>query len=81
MAAPKLYSTSDIGRMFGVERATVFNWIKGGKFPNAQMVGTSYSIPLEDVLAYAEAEKNRLTSELDRIKNICEALTKIQKAV
>lgn len=80
MAVPKMYSTSDLGKMFGVERATVFNWIKSGRFPNVQMVGTSYGVPPEDVLAYAQAEKSRLTSELERIKQICEALTKNEQA-
>lgn len=52
----QLYTTSDIAKMLGVTRQTVFNWIKN-KIITGQLMGGSFIVKGEDLYTFIHPDE------------------------
>jgi len=65
----KLYTVSDLVRLFGVSRQTIHNWENNGRFQNSLKVGDKRTllVPASDVERVRHEEAARLIKDLDRL--------------
>jgi len=65
----KLYTASDLVKLFGVSRQTIHNWDSNGRFPNSARVGDKNTllVPAPDVEKVRHEEAARLIKDLDRL--------------
>jgi len=70
----KFFTTSEIGRIFGVTRICVYKWIKEGKLPAIRIPGGKYRVLKKDLIEFIKkAGKDKyldLVSELVENKKI-----------
>ena len=43
------YSTSEVAALFGVNRVTIYRWVKGGKI-KAYKIGRHHKVPISEVV-------------------------------
>ena len=65
----QLITTDQAAKMLGVQRNTVQQNIKRGKFPHARKIGRDYFIPPEDLAAFQADKAARAAHKEQRLYN------------
>ena len=77
MSRKQFYTVSELQKMFGKSRLTIYNWIEAGRFAGAFQIsgpGSDYLVPVES----AEAVRKE---EVEKLKQQLEDLTRFRQAV
>lgn len=69
--AEKLWSTTELGEALGISRQYANRLIDRDRFPNAQLVGTSYAVPHSDVVNYIKARIEEAEKDLAFWRSVC----------